>query len=70
MSEPVMHSIEEAVGLTRLSRTTLYELMRAGRLTYCRIGRRRLIPVRALDELVALSTVAATAGQEERTCQS
>lgn len=68
MPEPRLQSIEEAMGLTRLSRTTLYTLMKVGRLTYVKIGRRRLIPAQAIAELVAAGTVWAKEGQEVRPC--
>ena len=45
--------IGEAEELSHLSRSTLYELMEAGRLPYTKIGRRRLIPRRALLRLLA-----------------
>jgi excisionase family DNA binding protein len=36
----------------RLSRSVLYELIRSGRLRTVKAGRRRLVPVAALDEYV------------------
>jgi excisionase family DNA binding protein len=46
-----LRTVEEAREYTRLSRSTLYGLMEAGKLTYTKIGRRRLIPYRALLDL-------------------
>ncbi|MHB1424800.1 MAG: helix-turn-helix domain-containing protein [Gemmataceae bacterium] len=46
-----LRTIEEAKNFTRLSRATLYLLMERGELAYTTIGRRRLIPHRALIEL-------------------
>jgi excisionase family DNA binding protein len=48
-----LRTIEEAKNYTRLSRATLYLLMERGELPYTSIGRRRLIPYRALIELAA-----------------
>jgi excisionase family DNA binding protein len=46
-----LRTIEEARQYTRLSRSALYSLMERGELVYTKIGRRRLIPHRALVEL-------------------
>lgn len=48
-----LRTIEEAKAYTRLSRATLYLLMDRGELAYTTIGRRRLIPYRALIALAA-----------------
>jgi excisionase family DNA binding protein len=52
-----LRTIKEAQDYTRLSRATLYLLMERGELTYTTIGRRRLIPFRALIELAARGLV-------------
>jgi excisionase family DNA binding protein len=44
-------SIVEATRLTGLSRSTIYELIRAGRLRSVKVGRRRLIPRRSCADL-------------------
>lgn len=44
-------SIDDATKQSGLSRTTLYELMRSGELSYAKIGARRLI---FMDDLRAL----------------
>jgi hypothetical protein len=49
--ESGLKSITEAQAFTRLSRSALYGLMDSGQLVYTKIGRRRLIPQRALLEL-------------------
>lgn len=50
----VLYNVEEAAEALRLSRWTLYELIRSGRLRSVKQGHRRLVPVAALDEYVAL----------------
>jgi excisionase family DNA binding protein len=41
--EPLAYTVEEAAEATRLSRDLLYDEMRAGRLAYLKVGRRRII---------------------------
>ena len=41
-------SVSEAQEFTRLSRSDIYARMERGELAYCKLGRRRLIPRRAL----------------------
>ena len=50
---PVLYDVDEAAEALRLSRSLLYELIRSGRLRTVKAGRRRLVPVAALDEYVA-----------------
>ena len=50
-------SLAEAQEFTRLSRSDIYARMDRGELPYCKLGRRRLIPRRALIELVYHSLV-------------
>ncbi len=45
--------INEAVDTYRLSRSTLYKLMSSGTLRSVKVGGRRLIPVEALEALIA-----------------
>jgi excisionase family DNA binding protein len=49
---PVAYSVEEAAKALRLSRETLYELIRSQRLRSIKVGRRRLVPLSALTEFV------------------
>ena len=51
---PVLYRVEEAAEALRLSRSVLYELIRSERLRTVKVGRRRLVPVDALRECVAL----------------
>lgn len=50
-------TVSDAVAFLRLSRSTVYGLMDAGKLTYVRIGRARRIPRRAVVELAAANLV-------------
>ncbi len=47
--EPLAYTVEEAAAATRLSRDLLYDEMRAGRLAYLKVGRRRIITRQHLD---------------------
>ena len=48
-SERLAYSVREAARITGLSRDLLYDEMRAGRLAYLKIGRRRLITRQHLE---------------------
>jgi hypothetical protein len=50
-------SVAESMQFTKLSRAELYNLMGAGRLTFVKHGKRRLIPKRALVQLLAYGLV-------------
>jgi excisionase family DNA binding protein len=54
-----LRTVDEAKEFLRLSRATLYSLMARGDLPFTTIGRRRLIPHRALIELAARKLVGA-----------
>jgi excisionase family DNA binding protein len=43
------YSVDEAAELTGLSRDLLYDPMRAGKLTYLKVGRRRIITRQHLE---------------------
>jgi excisionase family DNA binding protein len=51
-------TITQAAKFTGLGRTTLYELMGAGQLPFAKVRGRRLIPRRALVELIERNLVA------------
>jgi excisionase family DNA binding protein len=44
--------VEDAARLLNVGRSTAYDLIRTGRLRSVKIGRRRLVPRDALDELL------------------
>ena len=50
---PLMYRVDEAAAGLRLSRSSVYELIRSGQLRTVKQGRRRLVPVTALAEYVA-----------------
>jgi excisionase family DNA binding protein len=47
--EPLAYTVDEAAEATRVSRDLLYDEMRAGRLAYLKVGRRRIITHQQLD---------------------
>ncbi|WP_243740588.1 helix-turn-helix domain-containing protein [Streptomyces sp. 8K308] len=51
---PVLYRVSDAVLLLNLSRSVIYDLMRAGRLRTVHEGRSRRIPAAAIQEYVAL----------------
>ncbi|WP_067489074.1 helix-turn-helix domain-containing protein [Actinomadura hibisca] len=53
-SDIQLHSIPAAMRILSLSRSVLYEEMKAGRLRWVKRGRSRLIPATAIAEYVAL----------------
>jgi excisionase family DNA binding protein len=53
-AEPVLYRVNEAMPVLRMSRTTIFALIRTGRLRTVKEGRSRLIPASAINEYVAL----------------
>lgn len=51
---PILYRPADAGRLLNLSRSTIFELMRAGRLRSVKEGRVRLIPASAIQEYVSL----------------
>lgn len=45
-------TVEEAADLLRLGRTHMYELVMSGHIASVKLGRRRLIPRKSLEEFV------------------
>jgi excisionase family DNA binding protein len=52
VAKPKAVSVQEAARLLALSRTSLYELLDAGRIRSVKVGSRRLIPAVALDDFL------------------
>jgi excisionase family DNA binding protein len=52
-AEKLAYSVDEVVQITGLSRDLLYEQMRSGRLSYIKVGRRRIITRQHLDAFLA-----------------
>ncbi|HEX2041538.1 MAG TPA: helix-turn-helix domain-containing protein [Acidimicrobiales bacterium] len=48
----VLYSVEDVIARTSLGRSKVYELLASGELGSVKVGRRRLIPARSLDEFV------------------
>lgn len=47
--EPLLISVEQAASRIGLSRSRVYELIDAGQFPHKRVGRRLLVPVKALE---------------------
>ena len=58
-----LYKIPDAMQALNLSRSVIYELMRAGRLRYVCEGRARRIPASAISEYVALLESEARCGR-------
>jgi len=50
------YSVDEAAAITGLSRDLLYDQMRAGKLAYLKIGRRRIITRQHLEAFLTNAT--------------
>jgi excisionase family DNA binding protein len=55
LTDRLAYSVEEAARITGLSRDLLYAEMRAGRLAYLKVGRRRIITRQHLEAFLAQS---------------
>lgn len=51
-SERLTYTVEEVAHLLGISRTTAYQSVRSGEIPSCRFGRRLVVPVRAVDDLL------------------
>lgn len=49
---PVVYTVDEAARALRISRSVIFELIRSDQLHTVKLGRRRLVPVKALHEFV------------------
>jgi excisionase family DNA binding protein len=54
-AERLAYSVDEAARLTGLSRDLLYDEMRRGKLSYIKVGRRRLITRQHLEQFLNLT---------------
>jgi excisionase family DNA binding protein len=54
--ERLAYSVDEAAALTGLSRELLYDQMRAGKLAYIKVGRRRIITRQHLEAFLTGAT--------------
>ena len=52
-ARPLVLSVGEAATLLGISRAHAYELVARGELAHIRLGRRVVVPRRAIDELIA-----------------
>lgn len=50
--EPLVHTVDEAAALLRLSRQSTYEAVRRGEIPTIQIGKRILVPRRALLRMI------------------
>jgi excisionase family DNA binding protein len=64
--EPFAATIRESCRLTGLSRTTIYNLIAAGRLAPIKVGKRTLISVEELRKLVSPERVLTTTSADAR----
>jgi excisionase family DNA binding protein len=55
-NERLAYSVDEAAAITGLSRDLLYDQMRAGKLAYIKVGRRRIITRQHLEAFLARAT--------------
>lgn len=62
IGEPISVKIPEAVRLTGLSRSRIYELMRSGDIQFAKVGSSTLILVESLRDFIRSRTT----GQKER----
>ena len=51
-ARPLVLSVDEAATLLGISRAHAYELVARGELAHIRLGRRVVVPRRAIDELI------------------
>jgi excisionase family DNA binding protein len=55
-ADRLAYSVDEAARLTGLSRDLLYDQMRRGKLSYVKIGRRRLITRQHLEQFLGVAS--------------
>ena len=62
-SDPLAYDIPTAAGLCGIGRTSLYKEIDAGRVATVKIGSRRLVSRRSLEEFISLLEREAAAGK-------
>ncbi|MFD1443004.1 helix-turn-helix domain-containing protein [Thermoactinomyces vulgaris] len=50
--EPLVYTVKQAAKALNISQTTCYELIREGKLPHLKLGGRKLIPIKALEEFI------------------
>jgi excisionase family DNA binding protein len=60
-------TVEEAAVILQISRSTLYDALRAGEIPCIRVGRRVLVPTARLRDLLGLGADAPIAASEQPT---
>lgn len=65
-TEPLLISVVEAAERVGLSKSTVYELIDAGRFPHKRVGRRILVPVKALERWAAEDVLDSMPSNEAR----
>ncbi len=63
--DKLTYTVTEAAALLGIGRSAAYEAARSGQLPTIRIGKRVLVPVAALERLLAVNELKATSGQPE-----
>lgn len=51
-TEPLVYTLEEAANALTLGRSTVWKLVRQGRLRVVRVGKRVLVPKKEIDRLL------------------
>lgn len=67
MTNDRLHDLETAAGLLgNISRTTLFELLRAGQIGSVKLGRRRMIPQSQIDLYIQENTARQTGSLKQK----
>jgi excisionase family DNA binding protein len=65
--EPLLTTVRQAAGRAGVGRDAMYRLIREGRMPVVRIGRKRLVPVAALEDWVRTEARAETSDSRSNT---
>jgi len=66
LNERLAYSVDEAAAITGLSRDLLYDQMRAGKLAYLKVGRRRIITRQHLEAFLTRTASPSACGNGEQ----